>query len=193
MKPEEYISFLSVIEKLKCNTRHSWTSSGRAESVAEHSWRLAIMALLCTDEFPKLDINKVIKMCLIHDFGEALTGDVPSFWKTDEHEEEERRAIESLLGRLPEQLRSELGALFAEMEAKETQEAKLYKALDNMEAVVSHNEAPISTWIPREYEENLIYGEENAAFSAWTKKLREVLKDDSLRKIEREAPSSEER
>ena len=193
MKPEEYISFLSVIEKLKCNTRHSWTSSGRAESVAEHSWRLAIMALLCADEFPKLDINKVIKMCLIHDFGEALTGDVPSFWKTDEHEEEERRAIESLLGRLPEQLRSELGALFAEMEAKETQEAKLYKALDNMEAVVSHNEAPISTWIPREYEENLIYGEENAAFSAWTKKLREVLKDDSLRKIEREAPSSEER
>jgi putative hydrolase of HD superfamily len=193
MKPEEYISFLSVIEKLKCNTRHSWTSSGRAESVAEHSWRLAVMALLCADEFPKLDINKVIKMCLIHDFGEALTGDVPSFWKTDEHEEEERRAIESLLGRLPEQLRSELGALFAEMEAKETQEAKLYKALDNMEAVVSHNEAPISTWIPREYEENLIYGEENAAFSAWTKKLREVLKDDSLRKIEREAPSNEER
>ena len=193
MKPEEYISFLSVIEKLKCNTRHSWTSSGRAESVAEHSWRLAVMALLCADEFPKLDINKVIKMCLIHDFGEALTGDVPSFWKTDEHEEEERRAIESLLGRLPEQLRSELGALFAEMEAKETQEAKLYKALDNMEAVVSHNEAPISTWLPREYEENLIYGEENAAFSAWTKKLREVLKDDSLRKIEREAPSSEER
>lgn len=193
MKPEEYISFLSVIEKLKCNTRHSWTSSGRAESVAEHSWRLAVMALLCADEFPKLDINKVIKMCLIHDFGEALTGDVPSFWKTDEHEEEERRAIESLLGRLPEQLRAELGALFAEMEAKETQEAKLYKALDNMEAVVSHNEAPISTWIPREYEENLIYGEENAAFSAWTKKLREVLKDDSLRKIEREAPSSEER
>jgi putative hydrolase of HD superfamily len=193
MKPEEYISFLSVIEKLKCNTRHSWTSSGRAESVAEHSWRLAVMALLCADEFPKLDINKVIKMCLIHDFGEALTGDVPSFWKTDEHEEEERRAIESLLGRLPEQLRSELGALFAEMEAKETQEAKLYKALDNMEAVVSHNEAPISTWLPREYEGNLIYGEENAAFSAWTKKLREVLKDDSLRKIEREAPSSEER
>lgn len=193
MKPEEYISFLSVIEKLKCNTRHSWTSSGRAESVAEHSWRLAVMALLCADEFPKLDINKVIKMCLIHDFGEALTGDVPSFWKTDKHEEEEQQAIESLLGRLPEQLRSELGALFAEMEAKETQEAKLYKALDNMEAVVSHNEAPISTWIPREYEENLIYGEENAAFSAWTKKLREVLKDDSLRKIEREAPSSEER
>ena len=193
MKPEEYISFLSVIEKLKCNTRHSWTSTGRQESVAEHSWRLAVMALLCADEYPELDINKVIKMCLIHDFGEALTGDVPSFWKTDAHEEEEQRAIESLLGRLPEQFRLEFGALFAEMEAKETQEAKLYKALDNMEAVVSHNEAPISTWLPREYEENLIYGEENATFSAWTKKLRETLKENSLRKIEHEAPSGEKK
>ena len=153
--------------------------------MAEHSWRLAIMALLCADEFPKLDINKVIKMCLIHDFGEALTGDVPSFWKTDEHEEEERRAIESLLGRLPEQLRSELGALFAEMEARETEEAKLYKALDNLEAVIAHNEAALDTWIPLEYTENLVYGKENCDFSPWTAELRELLKQDSLQKIER--------
>ena len=188
MKPEEYISFLSVLEKLKCNTRHSWTSSGRHESVAEHSWRLAVMAMLCADEYSELDINKVIKMCLIHDFGEALTGDIPSFWKTDAHEAEEQRAIEALLGKLPENLRLELGALFAEMNAKETEEAKLYKALDNMEAVLSHNEAPLSTWLPREFEENLIYGEENAAFSEWTQKLRRALKDDSLRKIEHSVP-----
>ena len=57
MKTEEYISFLSVLEKLKCNTRHSWTSSGRHESVAEHSWRLAVMAMLCADEYPELDIR----------------------------------------------------------------------------------------------------------------------------------------
>ena len=81
MKPREYIEFLNKIEKLKCNTRHSWTSSGRCESVAEHSWRLSVMALLCADEFPKLDIDKVVKMCLIHDFGEAVTGDIPSFFK----------------------------------------------------------------------------------------------------------------
>ena len=55
-----YIDFLGKIEKLKCNTRHSWTSSGRRESVAEHTWRLAVMALLCEDEFPELDSNKVI-------------------------------------------------------------------------------------------------------------------------------------
>ena len=68
MKPREYIEFLGKIEKLKCNTRHSWTSSGRRESVAEHSWRLSVMAMLCADEYPELDINKVIRMCLIHHF-----------------------------------------------------------------------------------------------------------------------------
>ena len=54
MDHRKYIEFLSVIEKLKCNTRHSWTSSGRRESVAEHSWRLAVMAMLCADEYPEL-------------------------------------------------------------------------------------------------------------------------------------------
>ena len=181
-----YISFLDTIEKLKCNTRHSWTSSGTQESVAEHSWRLAVMALLCADEYPTLDMNKVIKMCLIHDFGEALTGDIPSFLKTEDHEREEEKAIETLLSALPAQQKEELAPLFSEMAAMETPEAKLFKALDNMEAVISHNEAPISTWIPLEYTENLVYGQENAEWSEWTRHLRDVLREDSLKKIERE-------
>lgn len=185
MNPRSYIDFLTVIEKLKCNTRHSWTSTGRQESVAEHSWRLAVMAMLCADEYPELDINKVIKMCLIHDFGEALTGDVPAFWKTAQHEAEEDRAVEQLLSRLPTSLHEELTSLFAEMNAKQSPEAKLYKALDNMEAIISHNEAPLSTWLPREFEENLTYGEQNVAFSAWTKELKKELNQDSRRKIER--------
>jgi len=87
MQPRQLIEFLSIIEKLKCNTRHSWTSTGRQESVADHSWRAAVMALLLADEFPGVDINKVVKMCLIHDFGEAITGDIPSFYKTDKDTE----------------------------------------------------------------------------------------------------------
>ena len=71
-------------------------------------------------------------------------------------------------------------------DARETEEAKLWKALDNLEAVISHNEAALATWIPLEYTENLVYGEANCAFSPWTKELREMLKQDSIEKIERE-------
>ena len=183
MKYRDYISFLNTIEKLKCNTRHSWTTCGTRESVAEHSWRLATMALLCSDEYPELDMNKVIKMCLIHDFGEAVMGDIPSFLKTEEDEKKEREAIAGLLSRLPEEMEREFSALFAEMDALATPEAKLFKALDNMEAVVSHNEADISTWIPLEYEENLVYGAENCEFSEWTRGLRAELRRDSEQKL----------
>ena len=184
-----FIEFLNKIEKLKCNTRHSWTSSGRHESVAEHSWRLAVMAMLCADEYPDLDINKLIKMCLIHDIGEAVTGDVPSFLKNDEHEKNEAKAIEGLLSTLPKDTKDEFAGLFAEMNDLATDEAKLFKALDNMEAVLSHNEADISTWIPMEYEENLVYGQSNCKWSDWTRGLREQLKKDSIEKIKHPSQS----
>ena len=187
MDPRQMIEFLGMIEKLKCNTRHSWTSSGRRESVAEHSWRLSIMALLCADEYPELDMQRVLKMCLIHDFGEAVTGDVPSFYKTEEDEKKEGKAIRTLLSTLPQDLCAEWTALFDEMNELSTPEAKLFKALDNMEAVISHNEAPLSTWIPLEYEENLVYGEKAANCSDWTRSLRALLKEDSLKKLQREA------
>ena len=184
MNHRAYITFLNTIEKLKCNTRHSWTSTGRQESVAEHSWRLAVMAMLCADEYPTVNIDKVIKMCIVHDFGEALTGDIPAFLKNDDDEKEEALAVDRLLALLPEDYRTELSALFEEMAELETPEAKLFKSLDNMEALISHNEAPISTWLPREYEENLTYGQKNCAWSEWTQTLRNVLKQDSLQKIE---------
>ena len=183
MKHREYIEFLNAIEKLKCNTRHSWTSSGRHESVAEHSWRLAMMAMLCKDEYPELDIDKVIKMCLIHDLGEAVTGDIPAFVKTQEDEQNEENALLQLLSALPEDMQKEFIALFSEMNERKTPEAKLFKSLDNLEALISHNEADISTWLPNEYELNLVYGKENCEWSEWTRKLREQIKQDSIDKI----------
>ena len=183
MKHREYIEFLNVIEKLKCNTRHSWTSSGRHESVAEHSWRIAMMAMLCKDEYPELDIDKVIKMCLIHDLGEAVTGDIPAFEKTQEDEQNEETALLQLLSALPEDMQKEFIALFSEMNERKTPEAKLFKSLDNLEALISHNEADISTWLPKEYELNLVYGKENCEWSEWTRKLREQIKQDSIDKI----------
>ena len=190
MNPRTYIDFLNKIEKLKCNTRHSWTSSGRQESVAEHSWRLAVMAMLCADEYPDLDINKVIKMCLIHDFGEAITGDIPAFLKTAQNELDEDVAVTKLLSVLPADIQTELQSLFDEMNVRETPEAKLFKSLDNLEALVSHNEADISTWLPREYEENLTYGQQNCEWSDWVKVLKAEIKKDSIEKIEAKAGNS---
>lgn len=183
MQVNEFIKFLNMIEKLKCTLRHSWTSSGRQESVAEHSWRLAIMAMLCKDEYPAVDINKVIKMCLLHDLGEAVTGDIPAFLKNEQHETEEQMAVEQIIDRLPEPYAAEIKNLFDEMYSLKTDESKLFKSLDNMEALISHNEADLSTWLENEYSDNLTYGEKNVQWSEWTKELKNEIKIDTLRKI----------
>jgi putative hydrolase of HD superfamily len=184
MQPRKLIEFLNIIEKLKCNTRHSWTSSGRQESVAEHSWRLAVMALLVVEEFPELNIDRVVKMCLIHDFGEAITGDIPAFLKTNEDDEKEDLAIADLMGLLPKNIACDFEALFTEIAELTTPEAKLFKALDNMEALISHNEASLETWLPLEYSLNLTYGTENVAYSEYMKSLKEEINKDTIRKID---------
>lgn len=186
MNAADYITFLNRIEKLKFTLRHSWTSSGRQESVAEHSWRLAVMAMLCKDEYSNVDTNKVINMCLLHDLGEAITGDIPAFSKTEQDEQHEEMAVQSLLQTLPLFYREEFRELFAEMKALESDEAKLFKALDNMEALISHNEAPLSTWCENEFTDNLVYGQENVQWSDWTIAFKDEIKKQSIDKIQNE-------
>ena len=176
---------MAIAEKLKCNTRHSWTSTGRHESVAEHTWRLSLMAYFMQDEFPEADINKVIQMCILHDLGEAITGDIPSFLKTEENEKQEDQKVAELIAALPTFYQEKLLPLFKEMNELQTLEAKLYKALDKLEAVMQHNNADISTWIPLEYELNISYGEESVQFSEYLKRLKAELNKDSLEKIEK--------
>ena len=91
MESRKLLDALLVAEHLKDATRHCYTSKGRHESVAEHSWMMSLMAFFMKDEFPDIDMDKVIKMCIIHDLGEAFTGDIPTFekTKTDEKKEEE--------------------------------------------------------------------------------------------------------
>ena len=182
MTAKEFMDFLHILERMKCNTRHGWTSTGRRESVAEHSYRLCAMAFLLRDEFPELDMGKVLDMCIVHDWGEAVTGDIPSFLKTDADEAAETDAVGGLTARLPDK-KGKLDALFAELLALETPEAKLYKALDRIEAVIQHNEAPLETWIPLEYALNRTYGAENADPFSFLKALREQMRRDTEEKL----------
>lgn len=183
MEVRELLNVLHIAERLKDELRHCETSKGRRESVAEHSWRLALMAFFMKDEFPTLNMDKVIKMCLIHDLGECFTGDIPSFLKSGGDEERERSALETWVASLPAPYSVELKALYAEMDALETDEARLYKALDKLEAVIQHNESDIATWLPREYELNLTYADENVAFSDYLKRLREEIRRETRDKI----------
>ena len=183
MKPAELLEFLAMAEKLKCNTRHSYTSSGRHESVAEHSFRLALMAYMVSDEVPEIDTDKVNRMCLIHDLGEAITGDIPSFEKTDSDEAAEDSAVSGFVNQLPEYWKKQLGEMYSEMNELKTPEAKLYKALDKLEAVIQHNEADISTWLPLEYELQLTYGTKECSFNEYINSLRDEVRSVSEKKI----------
>lgn len=183
MEVRALLDALHIAERLKDELRHCETSRGRRESVAEHSWRLALMAFFMKDEFPALDMDKVIKMCLIHDLGECFTGDIPTFLKSAKDEKKEDTALFGWVASLPAPYNAELAALYTEMGALQTEEAKLYKALDKLEAVIQHNESDICSWEPLEYDLNRTYAYDAVAFSPYLTKLREAVREDTEEKI----------
>lgn len=188
MKPEELLRILSQAARLKTTMRHCYTEEGRRESVADHSWRIALIAMLMTgiEEYQDFDMNKVIRMCLIHDLGESFTGDIPTFEKDSADKKVEDDLFERWVDAFPEPQRAEWLSLLAEMKALETKEAKLYKALDKIEAIISHNESDISTWLPLEYDLQLTYGKENMQFSKYMTELRAEVDAWTIEKIETE-------
>ena len=183
MKPEKLIELLSVAERLKDAVRHSYTSGGRRESVAEHSWRITLMAYFVSDEFPEADLLKIMKMCLIHDLGEAFTGDIPAFEKTDKDSEKEADVLGEWVKTLPKPFNKEMSELYQEMEKQQTLEARIYKALDKLEALIQHNESDIKTWIPLEYDLQMTYGNDKVQFSEYLTRLRDEVRNDSKKKI----------
>lgn len=178
MKPRELLDILSVAERLKDAVRHCYTSGGRRESVAEHSWMMTVMTFFMRDEFPDADMDKVIEMCIIHDLGEAFTGDIPTFEKTKEDEKREEDLLSDWIKTLPSGYAEKMQLLYEEMEEQNTQEAKIYKAIDKLEALIQHNMSDLSTWLPLEYDLQKTHGNDKVGFSEYMKELRaEVLKD----------------
>ena len=184
MNARDYLDILHVAERLKDTPRHCATTHGRTESVAEHSWRVSLMALLLKREFPDVNIDRVVDMCLIHDLGECFTGDIPTFIKTDSDRSVEDSLLDQWVSSLPEEVSAELKSHYAEMEAQETKESKIYKALDKLEALIQHNESPLSTWSENEYELNKTYAFNTVEFSDWLTELRKEILQDTLDKID---------
>jgi putative hydrolase of HD superfamily len=186
MEPREFLDILHIAERLKDTERHCTTSKGRVESVAEHSWRISLMSFLLKNEFPDANMDKVTNMCLIHDLGECFTGDIPTFIKTEEDRITEDDLLIEWVKSLPKEVSNEMASLYEEMNEQKTIESKIYKALDKLEAVIQHNESPISTWEEHEYELNKTYAFDTVKFSTWLTSLREEILKDTINKINNE-------
>ncbi|MGD6966335.1 HD domain-containing protein [Rossellomorea vietnamensis] len=162
------IKILKIIklgEKLKSEMRHSWLSNGRQESVAEHTWRVTLMAILLEPYLEqKVDTSKLLKMITIHDLVEAEAGDIPAFDTMDNPAAKELKAlneiksIEKIRDTLGDSLGNDLYDLWFEFENKETYEAKVANALDKLEAQLQHNEADLSTWLEIEHDMSFMMG-----------------------------------
>lgn len=144
---------------------------------------MTLMAFLMRGAFPEADMDKVIRMCIIHDLGECFTGDIPTFEKNQSHEQAEEQLLDAWVAGLPEPSRGEMQALYREMAEHQTQEARIYKCIDGLEALIQHNISDLSTWIPREYELNLTYCEERVAFSDYLTALRRAIREDTEKKL----------
>ncbi len=159
------LDILRLAEKLKFELRHSWLSSGRRESVAEHTWRMSLFAVLIEPLLDqKVDMSRMLKMIIIHDLVEAEAGDVSVLDQIRNPEikvakqEREQRAIENIRETLILTNGQEIYDLFHEFEAKNTYEAKVANALDKLEVQLQHNHADISTWEEIEYELAFVMG-----------------------------------
>ena len=155
---DKVIRFIKEIENLKSVTRTAWTKTGRRESTAEHSWRLAMLLMVLREDFKDLDIDKAIKMSLVHDLGELYDGDISAKLQNDNDNkaEMEEKAMRRMLTILPENLAENIYDLWKEYNECSTKEAKLVKAMDKLETIVQHNQG--NNPEDFDYEFNLQYG-----------------------------------
>ena len=175
------LAFLTSAERLKTVTRSAYTSTGEKESVAEHTWRLALMAMLLAPQLPNVDFAKLVKICIVHDLGEAIGGDIPAPEQARRKaagasagkSADERRDLVALVEPLPAALREEITALWDEYEAAQSPEAKLAKALDKLETILQHTQGRNPPDF--DYRFNLGYGREHTAAPPLIAEMREVL------------------
>ena len=190
---EQILLVIRLGEKLKRILRHSWLSDGRHESVAEHTWRMSLMALLVAPHLDtELDVERLLKMVIVHDLVEAIAGDIPVFdliadstARTLKHQREVD-AMAEIVDMLPDINGEEINLLWSEFESSSTVEAKVAKALDKLEAQIQHNEAPLSTWLDVE-KDLMLTLERYTGFDSFLDEIRSVVVGETKKKIANEA------
>lgn len=147
---KKQLEFSLEIDKVKNVFRQTHLSGhGRRENDAEHSWHMAIMAYLLKEYAnEKVDIGKVMLMCLIHDIVEIDAGDTYAYDEENLKTQKEREdaAKERIFSILPEEQKEELIALFDEFEAYETAESKFAHTMDNLQPLMLNNSNGGSDW-----------------------------------------------
>ena len=152
------LEFLRSAERLKRTHRSAYTSLGERESVAEHSWRLCLMAMTFHPSFPEADLSRLLRICIVHDLGEAIGGDIPAPLQSASAGKagQERADFETLIAPLPDAQRADFLSLWDEYEEAQSVEAKLAKALDKLETIMQHNQGANPPGF--DYRFNLAYG-----------------------------------
>jgi putative hydrolase of HD superfamily len=179
---ESVLTFLRAAERLKTVSRSGWTSAGEQESVAEHTWRLCLMAMLLYGRTPGIDLARLLKMCLIHDLGEAIRGDVPAPAQVAgaSKADQERTDLLELTAPLPAPLQHEILELWDEYESADSPEAKLAKGLDKLETILQHNQGKNPADF--DYSFNLAYGQHYTAAEPVMAALRALLDEETARR-----------
>ncbi|MFB9076789.1 HD family hydrolase [Flavobacterium procerum] len=146
----DQIAFIKEIDKVKYIQRKTKLfNSDRCENDAEHSWHLALMAIVLAEHSNvSIDVLKVVKMVLIHDIVEIDAGDVFIYDTAKNHSntDEERLAANRIFGLLPEKQKEEFISIWEEFEAGETNEAKFAKSMDRLEPLLQNTSNNGGTW-----------------------------------------------
>lgn len=183
------LQFLHVSEGLKKLLRHSWLSSGRQESVAEHTWRMSLMAITLHRQIEsKVELGHVLEMITVHDLAEIVTSDYHAFEDVPSNKHElEAAGLKIVVKDLDQSTQEKIIMLWEEFEEGKTAEAKFAIALDKLEVLIQHNEADTSTWKEIEYPFNYTYAYDKVSHSQVLTIFRDLIFKETAEKIENEA------
>ena len=176
------LAFLREAGRLKDTLRSAHTGGGRQESTAEHSWRLALWVLALGERLPEgIDADRLLRILLVHDLGEALGGDVPAPLQHSEPDRaaRERRDLEALVAPLPEGPREAILGLAREYDEATTPEGRLARGLDKLETILQHVQGDNPPGFDHAF--NLGYGRDRTDAQPLTRALREPLDRETRR------------